>query len=217
MDVVALLLAAGTSERMGTPKALLTWEGQPLLSYQIQQIQRSHLTQCVVVLGHDADRLAPLVQAPPMRPAWKARAVRHPQFLEGKVSSIRAGLTALVERPDGVMIAAVDQPLDYRLIDVLLTAAEEEWDRGEAAGRKTIVLPTFEGRFGHPPLFDGSLMGELMGISEAGQGLKSVVRRRPERVRAVAWQSDAILVNLNEPIDISSHDLRRGTRAAPEL
>jgi molybdenum cofactor cytidylyltransferase len=217
MDVVALLLAAGTSERMGTPKALLTWEGQPLLSHQLQQIQRSRITQCVVVLGHDADRLAPLVQAPPMRPAWKARAVRHPQYLEGKVSSIRAGLTALVERPDGVMIAAVDQPLDHRLVDALLLAAEEEWEKSEAAGRKTIVLPAFEGRFGHPPLFNGSLMGELMGISEAGQGLKAVVRRRPERVRAVAWDSDDVLVNLNEPIDVTSHDLRRGTRAVQEL
>jgi molybdenum cofactor cytidylyltransferase len=217
MDIVALLLAAGTSERMGTPKALLTWEGQPLLSHQLQQIQRSRLTQCVVVLGHDADRLAPLVQAPLMRPAWKARVIRHPQYLEGKVSSIRAGLTSLLERPDGVMITAVDQPLDYRLIDALLAAAEEEWEKSEAAGRKTIVLPSFEGRFGHPPLFNGSLMGELMGISEASQGLKAVVRRRPERVREVPWQSDEILVNLNEPIDLASHDLRRGTRAAPEL
>ena len=56
MDVVALLLAAGDSERMGSPKALLPWHDQPLLSHQLQQIRRSGVRECVVVLGRDPDR-----------------------------------------------------------------------------------------------------------------------------------------------------------------
>jgi len=74
MDVVALLLAAGDSERMGSSKALLPWRGQPLLAHQLQQIQRSGVAECAVVRGRDPDRLRPLVEAR-RRPGWRARAI----------------------------------------------------------------------------------------------------------------------------------------------
>ena len=208
MNAVALLLAAGGSERMGSPKALLPWRGQPLLAYQLQQIQRSRIAECVVVLGAEADRLLPLVDAGRW-PTWKARAVRNPRHREGKTGSILTGLTALVERPDGILIASVDQPLDGRLIDALLRAAEEEWERGPATGRP-ILVPVHAGRRGHPPLFSVALMGELMGISEESEGLKAVVRRRPERVREVPWESADILLNLNSPLDLPPPEARPG-------
>ena len=213
MNVVALLLAAGDSERMGTPKALLAWRGQPLLSHQLQQIQKSGVAECVVVLGRDAGSLAPLVRRP-FRPGWKARAVVNPRHSDGKCSSIKAGLTSLVARPDGILIVPVDQPLDHRLVDALLQAAAEEWlrrtpaartgsrDREDGPTRRLILIPTSEGRRGHPPLFHGTLLPELLGIQEVTEGLKSVLRRRPERVREVPWNGSDILLNLNTPIDL---------------
>jgi molybdenum cofactor cytidylyltransferase len=208
VDVVAVLLAAGDSERMGRPKALLEWRGQPLLSHQLQQIQKSRITECVVVLGQDAELLAPLVR-PAMRPGWKAREVFNPRHKDGKAGSILAGLTALWSRPDAVLIAAVDQPLDHRLLDALIAAAGEEWDGGDAARRRRIVVPVFRGRRGHPVLFCGSLMGELMGISEESEGLKAVVRRDPARILEVPWASSDILLNLNRPIDMPLSESRR--------
>ncbi len=201
MNVVALLLAAGDSERMGSPKALLPWGGQPLLSHQLQQIQKSRIAECVVVLGRDPERLEPLVHAP-LRPGWKARAVYNPRHAQGKCASIQAGLTCLPGPPDGILIASVDQPLDTRLVDRLLAAAEEEWERSEAAGRRSILVPAFRGRRGHPPLFCGSLFAELMGVDEESEGLRAVVRRRPARVREVPWHDAAILMNLNAPVDL---------------
>jgi molybdenum cofactor cytidylyltransferase len=212
MKTVALLLAAGDSERMGTPKALLAWRGQPLLTHQLQQIQKSGVAECIVVLGRDAGTLAPLVRRP-FRPGWKARAIVNPRHGDGKCSSIKAGLTSLLARPDGILIVPVDQPLDHRLIDALLEAAGEEWRRGDSgapaavgargedAARRLILLPTSEGRRGHPPLFHGTLLPELLGIQEETEGLKGVLHRRPERVREVAWDSSDILLNLNTPID----------------
>lgn len=207
MDVVAILLAAGDSERMGTPKALLPWRGQPLLSHQLQQIQKSRLDECIVVLGREADRLGPLVR-PPLRPAWKSRAVYNPRHAEGKSASIRAGLTSLARRPDGILIVAVDQPLDSRLLDALIAAAEEEWDRGAAVERRTIIVPSFHGRRGHPPLFCCSLFSELIGVTEEGEGLKAVVRRDEARVRVLPWEDAAILVNLNAPVDLPPPESR---------
>jgi molybdenum cofactor cytidylyltransferase len=207
VDVVAILLAAGDSERMGAPKALLDWHGLPLLTHQLHQIQRSRVDECLVVLGRDAQRLEPLV-SPGFRPGWKARPVHNPCPDEGKCSSIHAGLGALASRPDGILIAAVDQPVDHRLLNALIDAAEEEWERGEECARRTIVVPAFHGRRGHPPLFFRSLIGELLGVDEAGEGLKAVVRRDPARVLQVPWTDAAVLTNLNTPVDLEAARLR---------
>ena len=202
MRTVALLLAAGDSERMGSPKALLDWHGQPLLSHQLQQMQKSDLSECIVVLGRDAKALEPLVRRP-LRPGWKARAVINPRHADGKCSSIKVGLASLLSRPDGILIASVDQPLDHRLIDALLLAAGEEWGGSQVEGGRSILLPVYEGRRGHPPLLRGTLLAELFGVSEETQGLKTVVRRQPERVLEVPWDSADVLMNLNAPTDLA--------------
>ena len=211
MDVVALLLAAGESERMGTPKALLEWRGQPLLSHQIQQVQKSRVSECFVVLGKDAERQLPLVRSS-MRPGWKARPVYNPLYREGKSASIQAGLAAVATPPDGILVASVDQPLDVELLNALLSTAETEWEKCDAAGRRSIIVPAFHGRPGHPPLFRGSLFAELMGISEETHGLKAVVRRTPARVMHLPWDDSGILLNLNTPLDLPSIAARRELR-----
>lgn len=211
MNVVALLLAAGESERMGTPKALLEWHGQPLLSHQLQQIQKSRIRECVVVLGKDARDCEPMVKVP-MRPGWKARPVYNPRYREGKCTSIQAGLAAIATPPDGILVASVDQPLHFRLLNALLRAAEPEWEKCEAAGRRSIIVPAFHERPGHPPLFCATLFAELMGISEETQGLKAVVRRNPSRVLHLPWNDAGILLNLNAPFDLPSLDERRELR-----
>ena len=211
MDVVALLLAAGESERMGAPKALLEWRGQPLLSHQLQQIQRSRASECVVVLGKDAARLERLVHAP-MRPGWKARPIYNPRHREGRCSSIQAGLAAIATPPQGILVTSVDQPLDHRLINALLAVAESEWERCDAAGRRPIIVPAFHGRPGHPPLFCGTLFAELMGVCEETHGLKAVVRRHPGRVLQLPWDDAGILLNLNTPVDLPTIDAWREIR-----
>lgn len=202
MKSVALLLAAGDSERMGAPKVLLDWHGQPLLAHQLHQIQKSGLGECVVVLGRDFEAIEPLVRRP-FRPGWKSRPVRNPRFAEGKCTSIRVGLASLLARPDAILIASVDQPLDHRLIDALLLAARAEWAAAGEAGERTILLPVFEGRRGHPPLFRGTLLPELLGVQEETLGLRTIVRRLPERVREIPWDDPQILVNLNTPLDLA--------------
>lgn len=201
MEIVAVLLAAGDSERMGQPKALMPWRGRVLLRHQLCEIQKSAVSECVTVLGRDAGLLTPVVESS-VRPTWKARAVYNPRHAEGKSASIRAGLTSLCERPDGVLIAAVDQPLDHRLVNALIARAGEEWERGRAAGRRLILIPTFTGRRGHPPLFSGDLLGELMEVREESEGLRAIIRRDPGRVLEVPWDSDEILLNLNTPADL---------------
>ncbi|HET8947060.1 MAG TPA: nucleotidyltransferase family protein [Candidatus Polarisedimenticolia bacterium] len=204
MRTTALLLAAGESERMGFAKALLPWGGRPLLSHQLAALQRSRVDECIVVLGRNAERFRGLVR-PILRPGWKTRAVINPRPADGKSSSIQAGLAALSRPPQAILIAAVDQPLEAPLVDALLATAEKEWMvPHDGWPLRRIVVPTFDGRRGHPPLFHGSLLSELLGVSEATEGLRRVVRRIPERVLEMPWQRSGILLNLNAPADLEA-------------
>ena len=92
------------------------------------------------------------------------------------------------------------------------STAEIEWEKCDAAGRRSIIVPAFHGRPGHPPLFRGSLFAELMGIGEETQGLKAVVRRNPARVMYLPWDDSRILLNLNTPLDLPSLEARRELR-----
>jgi len=216
MRSVAILLAAGESRRMGSPKALVDWRGRPLIAHQLDALHRSRIDECIVVLGNEAPRLLPMV-APRFRPGWRARAVRNPRPEEGRSASIRVGLGALLGPPDAILVAAVDQPLETGLVDALLAAAAGEWG-GTAPGLpradapRLILVPVFEGRRGHPPLFHGSLLPELLGVGEDSEGLRAVVRRRPERVLEIPWTSPVILLNLNTPAEAA-----RSGATAPRL
>jgi molybdenum cofactor cytidylyltransferase len=210
MHAVAILLAAGDSERMGTAKALLDWGGRPLLSHQIEALQESVVAECLVVLGREAERLLPWVRPPVVQPpaalpaarsGWKARPVINPRHAEGRSASIRAGLAALTGSPAAVLIAGVDQPLGAGLIDALIEAAAAEgW--GTAAPGRPIIVPACRGRRGHPPLFSATLLPELREVREETEGLKAVIRREPGRVREMPWDDEAILLNLNTPVDL---------------
>jgi molybdenum cofactor cytidylyltransferase len=198
---VAILLAAGDSARMGSPKALIEWRGRPLLRHQLDRIGESRVAGCVVVLGRDAERLEAVVRTS-AAPEGATRCVVNPRHAEGRCSSVLVGLGALASLPappEAIVIVSVDQPLAARLLDALLDAARTEWS---GAGERTILVPAFHGRRGHPPLFRGSLLPELTGIREATEGLKAVVRRRPERVLEVPWDDDQVLLNLNAGIDL---------------
>ena len=205
MKTTALLLAAGESARMGTPKALLEWGGRPLLAHQLSVLQKSRVDECIVVLGREAARLGSFVEPFLRRPGWKARGVVNPRPADGRSSSIKAGLAALSHPPQAILIASVDQPLELELVNALLVAGWREWGTpSDGWPLKRIVIPTFEGRRGHPPLFHGSLFPELLGVSEETEGLRRVVRRIPERVLEVPWQRSGILLNLNTPSEYES-------------
>jgi molybdenum cofactor cytidylyltransferase len=184
---------------MGSSKALLEWRGRPLLLHQIELIRASRVAECVVVLGRDAATLGPLIRSAAGEDA-PVRLVVNPRHGEGRTSSILAGLEALPSSPGGLFVISVDQPLLAGLLDALLDAAEREWS---AAGR-TILVPAFHGRRGHPPLFQGSLVPELRSIREETEGLKAVVRRVPGRVLEVPWDDDQILLNLNAGTDLGN-------------
>lgn len=192
LRVSAVLLAAGRSRRMGAGavKALLPWRGTALIEYQLAQLAAlDEVTEVVVVTGHRAAEIEPLVAGAP-----KARAVRNDAWESGKVTSILAGLRALSPGCDAVLLLAVDQPRPAAVLRALIDA--------HARARPLISLPVFAGRHGHPVLFDRSLLPELLAIDEATLGVRAVVARHAADVYEVRSEDPAVLLDINTPADL---------------
>ena len=185
--VIAILLAAGESRRMGALKALLPWQGTSLLKHQVASLRAGGVDRVVVVLGHRSDELkAELAGIEGV--AWQL----NPDYLQGKTTSIKAGLSSLgSEQLDALLILNVDQP---RNADVIRSLLKEHQSQGSL-----ITIPTHKGKGGHPIILSRSLLDELREIDEETYGIKAVVQRHLDATRRVEMEAPEVLWDLNTP------------------
>jgi molybdenum cofactor cytidylyltransferase len=186
--VAAILLAAGESRRMESPKPLLAWQGATLIEYQIAQLREAGVDDVIAVLGHRSEDVLPLVVAS------GARGIINETYREGRASSLRAGAAA-AEGAQTVVVLSVDQPRPATVTRRLL-----------ADHTSGITVPSHHGRRGHPVILDGALLPELRDVDEATQGLRAVISRHATDVHEVPFDSAAVLLDLNTP-----EDYRRAT------
>jgi CTP:molybdopterin cytidylyltransferase MocA len=185
--IAAVLLAAGESTRMGGLKALLEWEGKPLVRYQAETLLAAPVERVLVVLGHRAAELAPLLPSLP-----RLLTVHNPDYAAGKVRSIVTGVRA-VDPSDDVLVLGVDQPRPAGLIA-----------RVCAGHTGAITVAGYQGRRGHPAIFAPALRGELLALDEATEGLRAVLRAHANDVRVIETGDPLALVNLNTPEDYAA-------------
>ena len=183
--VWAVLLAAGESRRMGELKALLLWRGGTLIEHQVASLKAGGAERIVVVLGHQAERLIPRLEGRDHLD-W---VVNH-EYLQGKTTSVKAGLSALPSAGvSSVLFLNVDQPRSPEIVRRLL-------ERHHAHGN-AITIPEFGGKGGHPIIMDSRLLPDLKAIDEETQGIKAVVRRHSDAVERVDLGEPEILLDLN--------------------
>ncbi len=186
-DVVAILLAAGESRRMGQLKALLPWQGVSLIKHQVASLRAGGVDQVVVVLGHRSDELKSEL-GDTAGVSWQL----NPDYLQGKTTSIKAGLNALgTDQPQALLLLNVDQPRSAGVIRFLL---ENHLFQGSL-----ITIPTHNGKGGHPIILSPTLLDELRRIDEESFGIKAVVQRHLEGTRRVEMDSPEVLWDLNTP------------------
>ncbi len=179
----AIILAAGASQRMGTCKAMLPWgEGQTLLTYQIEQFSRAGIEAIAVLNPQNATLIGDSVRA--------IRAIVNPAPELGKTHSILLGLSQLPPNFATVIISAVDQPRPAQLYQDLIHRSQQQ--------ANPIVVPTCQGKIGHPILFSRQLLPELLTVSEATLGLRQVIQKYRSSISYLE-ATEIVLTDLNTP------------------
>lgn len=199
MTTAAILLAAGASSRMGRAKPLLDWGGRALVAAQVEALEAAGCGPVIVVLGA---RAAAVRRALPPSVRWTTNAA----WREGRAGSIRAGARAIPSHAERIVIASVDQPCSAEAVRRTVEALG-----ADPAAR--IAVPRYEGRNGHPPVFNAALLGELRGVSERGEGLREVRRRWRAATIYVEVDEPLVLLNLNTPEDYRAALERAGGAA----
>ena len=181
----AIVLAAGSSSRIGRPKALLPLEGTTFLSRILATLRASGVPTVRVVLGHHAEEIRAAVTLP------ADAAVVNPTPEAGMLSSVRRGVRALPEEVDGFLLWPVDHPTVLpdtvrKLIDAF------------RAGSSPIVVPVHAGRRGHPVLFAARVKDEILRAPDA-LGARAVVAAHEDAVRAVEVHDPGVLADVDTP------------------
>jgi CTP:molybdopterin cytidylyltransferase MocA len=189
----AVVLAAGDSTRMGSPKAaLLTPDGVTFITRIVGTLREAGVDDLVIVTGRHHDAVLEALTRDRVIPA--PRIVRNPDPSRGQLSSLLAGMAAVVTpRTEALMMTLVDVPL-VRVSTVV--AVIQEWHRTRAP----IVRPAIGDRHGHPVIFDRAVLDEIR-RAPLDAGAKSVVRAHEHELVNVPVDDEGCVRDVDTPGD----------------
>jgi molybdenum cofactor cytidylyltransferase len=188
--VAAVVLAAGTSTRMGTVKQLLQIDGRPLVQHVVDNVRRSNVEQIILVLGHSADEIQRQLMVE------GAKVVLNDSFRQGMGTSLKSGLAAIDSNIEAALIILADQPFVH----------PETLDRLIAEHARThaqIVIPTYRGFRGNPVLLDRSVFPEVMGLS-GDIGCRAIFGDHQQGIVKLAIGDVGILLDIDQKSDYES-------------
>jgi molybdenum cofactor cytidylyltransferase len=187
--LAAVILSGGASQRMGSPKALLPYQGRPFLEHLLQVTQHPKISARRVVLGAQAEPITSVVRLKP------DEVVINENWGNGQLSSIQAGIRSLPAGTDGMMLCLIDHPL---ISAALVNDLIEQFYATQAADQAKIALPVFQGQRGHPVIFAAALYEELL-AAPPDKGARAVVWAHPDEVSEMPTTEQGCVLNLNDP------------------
>jgi molybdenum cofactor cytidylyltransferase len=193
MVLPAIVLAAGESRRMGSPKAVLAaTDGRPFVVRIASVLLAGGASDVVVVTGLHHDAIEQTLRSAGMD--HRVRVVTNPDPARGQLSSLWTGMDAVMDAsPDAILMTLVDVP---SIAPDTVRAVIEAWRRTRAP----IVRPAIGDRHGHPVLFDRTIFDELRRAS-LEEGAKRVVHAHLDALVNVPVTDEGSLVDIDTPDD----------------
>lgn len=187
--ITAIVLAAGVSSRMGTPKQLLIYQGRPLLRHVVENLLKSQVDEIIVVLGHQGAEVAEALKGLPVR------IIINQDYGSGQSTSVKAGLQALPASEGdlrGVLFFLGDQPfVKPETINLLIDHYRQQGG---------IIAPYYQGTRGNPVLFDQKFFAEFQ-VLTGDVGAREIISRHPEDLKKVDVPDRGVLQDIDTPED----------------
>ena len=181
--IVAIILAAGESRRMGKLKQLMPLAKVTILERTIDNFLNSNVHKVIVVVGNEAARVTDVIASRPVI------VTLNPYYRQGMSTSIAVGLNSVSDEIQGIMLALADQPfVDSQTINYLL----ESFSTNE----KGIVIPTYQGQRGHPVIFAIKYKEKLLEL-KGDVGGRNIVKDHPEDIIEVAVKCRGICIDID--------------------
>ena len=193
-DIAAVILAAGSSFRLGRNKLMGLIDGEPLVRRVTRRVLASGVTTAVVVVGHEAERVAGAVEGLPCQIATNTR---HRE--DGADGSLRVGLSTGPDDIRGVLVVLADMPL---VEEAMFRAVVEAFD-GEA---HTLVASDYGGVLAPPMLYGRGWIEPILAMSRDGE-VRELVDRLADRALRVSMPPEA-LRDVDTPADARELGLR---------
>jgi len=186
-DSWAIILAAGSSTRMGTQKLLLPYNSSTIIETVVDHVLESSIDKIMIVLGNDKDEITKALGNKPVEFCHNP----HPE--NGMLSSVKCGFNALPEESRISLVYLGDQPgispfVTNRIIDVY------------NQGLHGIVIPVYKNRRGHPLLVDIKYRKEIEKL-DMEKGLRSLMQLFPSDILEVEVDEPGILVDIDTKED----------------
>lgn len=185
--ISAIVLAAGESRRMGEFKQLLRLGDKTFVEHCVDNLLASRADEVIIVTGFRESAIRQAIGSRPVKFAHNR------EYQTGMASSIKRGVEALSEGARACVLSLVDQPqVGADVINRVIEAYE--------AAPTMIVIPTYEGRNGHPILLDLSLKEAVLAM-DPEKGLRDVIRAHSNEVSRVEVSDPAVLEDCDSPDD----------------
>jgi len=186
--ITCILLSAGLSERFGSPKALAKIaENGNVIEHLQNTLLQSSCDEIIVVLGAWAPQIQPSIFI-----HSRIRVVYNKDYYFGQTSSVQAGLREVLDLSEGVMFLPVDCPLvKSSTIDKIISHFKKH--------APDILIPTYQHKKGHPPVFHRRLKSKILGLS-TDQGLNSLFMDHPPQT--IEIDDNGIVKSFNTPEEL---------------
>jgi molybdenum cofactor cytidylyltransferase len=194
--IVAVILSAGESSRMGRPKALLHIDGVRFIEKIITALRLSRVGKIMVVLGHNAAEMRQKIND------LQVDLVINPDYKQGQLTSLRAAIHSIeasnnANRVDGILVHLVDHPyINADLVNLMIERFYET--------QKLIVVPRYQNRRGHPVIFSKALFGELL-AAPLDRGAKAVVHAHRDDTLEIDTNDEGAIIDIDTPEEYRRH------------
>ena len=183
--VAAVILAAGAASRMGRPKLLLPWQGEPLIRHSARTALQAGLEPVIVVTGAAAEEMKSALAG------LNLQLAHNPDWKKGQSTSVRVGVESLNAQIDAVIFLLGDQPfVTADLLHGLVQAYQKS--------QPLILAPFVREKRANPVLFDRRVFTDLLGL-QGDAGARTIFAQYPPS--PYPWPDERLLFDVDTPED----------------